>query len=131
MNSSYRYFYLLESGHLIIYSVLEGSCFSTSFFNLLRRKGLRIEWSLVKISWFIGIFFYKAYCMGIENHSIKSAWESKICGIKKCISDHNSPISFCKGVPVSSSRCLVLKFKRTCHLWDLKFLICYASSNII
>lgn len=50
MNSSYRYRCLLDNGHLIMYSVFVGSCFSTSFFIRRSKKGRKIEWSFVKIS---------------------------------------------------------------------------------
>lgn len=113
----------------MMYSVFVGSCFSTSFFKRRSKKGRKIEWSFVRISWLIGKFFCKAYCMGIENHSMKSECESKIRGIKKCSKDQSSPTSFCKGVPVKRSRCFVWKLKSTCHLWDLKFLMCCASSR--
>jgi len=72
MNSSYKYFYLLERGHLIMYSVLEGSYFSTSLFRRLKRKGRKIEWSFFKISLLTGKFFCNAYYIGAENHSMKS-----------------------------------------------------------
>lgn len=117
--------------HFTMYSVLVGSYLSTSRLSLRSKNGLKIECNFVRISWLIGRFFYSAYCIGIENHSMKSACESKILGIKKCSNDHSSPTSFYNGVPVRSSLCLVWKFRRTCHRYDLKFLMCCASSNTI
>lgn len=42
--------------------------------------------------------------MGFENHSLNSRCDWNTCGIRKCISDHNSIKLFCNGVPVSSKR---------------------------
>ena len=68
---------------------------------------------------------------GLENHSLKSLWDSKTWGIRKCIKDHNSIKLFCKGVPVSKSLPPTLgKLSSNCHLCDLKFFICWASSKI-
>ena len=38
--------------------------------------------------------------------------------------------SFCRGVPVMSSRLRLLKFSSVCHRWDFQFLIMWASSKI-
>lgn len=57
------------------------------------------------------------------NHSLKSSKELNIFGIRKCNSDQSSVRSFCNGVPVKRSLFLVLKLRRICHLWDLKFLM--------
>ena len=67
---------------------------------------------------------------GLENHSLKSLCDWKTCGIKKCINDHSSIKLFCKGVPVRSSLQWLLKFRRYCHLWDLKFLMFWAYRRI-
>ena len=63
---------------------------------------------------------------GFENHSLKSLWDWKTCGIRKCISDQSSIKLFWRGVPVKSSLQWLLKLRRYCHLWDLKFLMFWA-----
>lgn len=42
--------------------------------------------------------------IGFENHSLNSRCDENTQGIRKCISDHSSIKSFCRGVPVSSKR---------------------------
>lgn len=47
---------------------------------------------------------------GLLNQSWKAAWLWKMCGMRKCISDHSSMRSFCSGVPAPSA-CLNCSFK--------------------
>ncbi len=61
-------------------------------------------------------FWLIDWLKGLENHSLKSCWLLKMLGMRKCIRDHNSMTSFCKGVPVRSSLRLVLNLRRVCHL---------------
>ena len=67
---------------------------------------------------------------GLENHSLKSLCDWKTCGIKKCINDQSSIKLFWKGVPVRRSLQWLLKFRRYCHLCDLKFLMFWAYRRI-
>lgn len=66
--SSYKYFCLLLIPHLTIDYVFLGNCVSTSFFNLLKKKGLKTVCNFLRISWLIGKFFYRAYWKGKLNH---------------------------------------------------------------
>lgn len=127
--SSYRYFCLLLMPHRTIDSVFLGSCVSTSFFSLRKKNGRSTVCNFFRISWLMGKFFYKASWNGRLNHSLKSSKELKTFGIKKCRRDQSSLKSFWSGVPVSNKRCRVLKLRRICHLWDLKFFIFWASSS--
>lgn len=67
---------------------------------------------------------------GLENQSLNWAWLAKTCGMRKCMSDHSSMRSFCRGVPVMSSRRALLKFSSVCHRWLFQFFIMCASSRI-
>ena len=66
---------------------------------------------------------------GFENQKANSPRLRNSAGIRKCISDHSSISEFCSGVPVSSSRRLVLKCSSTCQRSDWKFLMLCASSS--
>ena len=66
---------------------------------------------------------------GFENQKANSPRLRNSAGIRKCIRDHSSISEFCSGVPVSSSRRLVLKCSSTCQRSDWKFLMLCASSS--
>lgn len=63
---------------------------------------------------------------GLENHSLNSECDWNTLGMRKCINDHSSIKEFWRGVPVSSNRLWLEKFRSICHLCDLKFLIFWA-----
>ena len=67
---------------------------------------------------------------GEENQFLNSLCDWNTCGIKKCIKDHSSMRSFCSGVPVISSRRLLLKLSSVCQRCDRQFLIMCASSSM-
>lgn len=71
INSSYKYFYLLDKSHFIIISLFSGNYFSTSFFNLLKTKGLKISCNYLKTSSEIVLFSEIAFSILI-NHYKKS-----------------------------------------------------------
>lgn len=116
MYSSYKSLYLLLRVQGITCSIFSGSCFSTSLFILLKRKGLRMLWSFCTTVMLRDWLWLMDCEKGFENHSLKSCWLLKMLGIKKCMRDHNSITSFCRGVPVRSNLRFVLNLKRVCHL---------------
>ena len=67
---------------------------------------------------------------GFENQSLNCEWLANTCGMRKCIRDHSSMRSFCRGVPVMSNLLALLKLSKVCHLWLFQFLIMWASSKI-
>ena len=130
MKSSYKNRCLFDKGHLTTCSYFLGNCFSTSLFSRRSKKGRR-----TLCSRWIKLALYSEEpstipVNGLENHSLKSLWDSKTWGIKKCIKDHNSIRLFWRGVPVKSNRPTLGKFNNNCQRWDLKFFICCASSRI-
>ena len=60
---------------------------------------------------------------GLANHSLNSRCDWKMCGMRKCMSDHSSIRLFCSGVPVSSKRRCDEKLRSVCQRCDLKFLM--------
>ena len=129
MYSSYSSRCLLDRLHETICSIFSGSYFSTSFFILRSRNGLRIDCSFCTTLKFKLLFWLIELEKGFENHSLKSCWFEKMLGIKKCIRDHSSITSFWSGVPVRRSLLLVLNLSNVCHLWLLKFFMFWASSS--
>ena len=131
IKSSYRNRCLFDKGHLTSWLYFLGICFSTSDFSLRSKKGLRTLCNLCIKSLLYSAEPSTILVRGLENHSLKSLWDSKTWGIRKCIKDHNSIKLFCKGVPVSKSLPPTLgKLSSNCHLCDLKFFMCWASSKI-
>lgn len=114
-------------------STFGGKFFSTSFFILLNRKGLRILCNCYIISVFLysisksvmfSLFLFKS------NHSSKSSDELKTSGNKKFNKLHNSCRLFCNGVPVSNSLYLESSYLNFYEIWLSSFLILWASSII-
>jgi len=130
IKSSYKYLCLLLSGHLTRCSYFFGNCFSTSLFNLRRMKGLNTLWSLLTNSLLYSMLPSTMPVMGLLNHSLKSRWDSNTWGIRKCIRDQSSIKLFWRGVPVSNNLPTLVKLSNSCHRWDLKFLMCWASSRM-
>ena len=110
------------------------SYFSTSFFILLNKKGLKILWSYSIIFWFFCSFYLSVKSSPSLsprlNHSSKSLDDVKISGKRKFNKDHNSCKLFWRGVPVKSKRYLESICLNLYDIWDSSFLSLCASSTI-
>ena len=99
--------------HFKTFSTLSGKSFSTSFFNLLKRNGLRTLCNLRitnNDSSSVNSIFSWAPVLanGVLNQSSKDLTELKIPGKTKFNNAHNSGKLFCNGVPVKINLFLVL-----------------------
>jgi len=129
IKSSYRRRCRLERGHGTTCSILSLSDFSTSFLRRRSKKGRRILCSRSMTSWLTVSVPSIMPVTGLENQSLNSLCDSKICGMRKCSSDQSSMRLFCSGVPVSSSRRFELKLSSVCQRCERKFLMWCASSS--
>mmetsp|Transcript_16966 Transcript_16966/g.52600 ORF Transcript_16966/g.52600 Transcript_16966/m.52600 type:complete len:384 (-) Transcript_16966:2183-3334(-) len=137
MKSSYSSRWRLDMRHMMTCSTLGGRLFSTSFFRRRSRKGRRMACNRPTIFLLAAAraaassaLPSTADCTGCENHWRNSACERNTCGMRKCMSDHSSIRSFCRGVPVSSRRRAALKLSSVCQRCERQFLIMWASSRM-
>lgn len=129
-------------------SILSGSSFSTSFFTLLSKNGLKIwcnQWiksnfsssfnSTASFSALVYLMFYPltvTFWSGFSNHFLNSSQLEKIFGRMKFNKAQSSPRSFYKGVPVKSNLFAEsYEFPKIFENLDFEFFILWPSSTMI